>query len=196
MILILNCSPRKKGVTTSILRAIADGISTENQIEWVDVNKLSIKPCSGCLKCRPDKECVLPPDDGHRVGELLKASDLLIVGTPTYWGNITGPLKLLFDRNVPTFEYIDGRKLPKPNLKGKKAIIVIASAAPYPFNLLPSQSRGTVRALKTVLRAGGYKIVKTINIPNANHFDKIKAKMLAKAKTLGQSLSRFSPHNS
>jgi FMN-dependent NADH-azoreductase len=86
--------------------------------------------------------------------------------------------------------------LPKPNLKGKKAIIVVASAAPYPFNLLPSQSRGTVRALKTVLRAGGYEIVKTINIPNANHFDKVKTKLLARAKKIGQSLSRFSTHNS
>jgi NAD(P)H-dependent FMN reductase len=196
MILILNCSPRKKGVTTSVLKAMADGISAENQIEWIDVNKLSIKPCIGCLKCRPDKECVLPPDDAHRIGKLLKTSDLLIVGTPTYWGNITGPLKLLFDRNVPTFEYIEGGKLPRPNLKGKKAIIVIASAGPFPFNLLPSQSGGTVRALKTVLRSGGYKIVRTINIPNANHFDKVKTKLLTKAKTIGESFSRLSTQHS
>lgn len=188
MILILNCSPRKNGVTTSMLKAIANGISEKDQIEWIDVNNLSIRPCIGCLKCRPDKECILPPDDAHRIGELLKASDLLIVASPTYWGNITGPLKLLFDRNVPTFEYIEGGKLPKPNLKGKKAIIVVASAGPYPFNLLPSQSGGTVRALKTVLRAGGYKIVKTINIPNTNRFDKVKTKLLEKAETIGQSL--------
>jgi NAD(P)H-dependent FMN reductase len=188
-ILILNCSPRREGVTTTILRAIADSIAS-TQVKWVNVNDLAIRPCTGCLECRPDKKCTLPYDDAHRVGELIEKSDLLIVGTPTYWGNITGPLKLLFDRNVSTFQYV-GTGLPKPRQKGKKAILVTASSAPFPANLLPCWSGGTLRALRTVLHAGGYRIVKTINVPNASHFDRVKAVVLRKAERIGRGVAVY-----
>lgn len=169
-ILILNSSPRKNGVTTAILNAIAKGISSTHTITWIDVNDLAVKPCLGCLRCRPDKTCILSPDDGHRVRELINQADFLIIGSPTYWGNITGPLKLLFDRNVPVFEYI-GQGLPQPRQKGKRAIIVVSSAAPFPFNLLSTQSRGTIRAIKSVLHGGGYKVQKIINIASSMRFN-------------------------
>ena len=71
MILILNGSPRKKGVTTTILKIIADEArSAGAEVEWVDVNDLSIRPCIGCLQCRPDKKCILPRDDATARGRL------------------------------------------------------------------------------------------------------------------------------
>lgn len=191
MILILNCSPRINGVTSSILRVITDeACSAGAKVEWVDVNALSIRPCTGCLKCRPDKKCVLPRDDGHRIGELFENCSSLVVGTPTYWGNMTGPLKLLFDRNVPTFEYI-GKGFPKPRHKGKKAIIVVSSASPFPFNQLPSQSRGAFRAVKTVLHAAGYDIKKQINVPAVSDPSSIGNRWLSKARKLGRSMGTW-----
>jgi NAD(P)H-dependent FMN reductase len=191
MILMLNCSPRKNGATSSILKIIADEArSAGREVEWVDVNSLSVKPCMGCLKCRPDKKCVLPRDDGHRIGELLENCSGLVVGTPTYWGNMTGPLKLLFDRNVPTFEYI-GKGLPKPRHKGKKAAIVTASASPFPYNLLLSQSRGTLRAVKAVLHAAGYDIRTQINIPAVSDPSNIGNRWLSKARDLGRSMGNW-----
>src|SRR5512135_952449 len=168
MILILNASPRKHGVTSSILRIIADEARAAGaEVEWVDVNSLSIRPCIGCLKCRPDKKCILPKDDAHRIGELIERCSGLVVGTPTYWGNMTGPLKLLFDRNVTALEHyvLYSMRFPKPKQKGKKAAIVTASLAPFPFNQLPSQSRGTLRTVKTMLRAAGFDITEQINVP-------------------------------
>jgi NAD(P)H-dependent FMN reductase len=194
MILILNCSPRKNGATSSILRAITDEArSAGAEVEWVDVNALSIRPCIGCLKCRPDKKCVLPRDDGHRIGELFESCSSLVVGTPTYWGNMTGPLKLLFDRNVPIFEYLasDSRRFPKPRHKGKKAAIVTASAAPFPFNQLPSQSRGALRAVKTVLHAAGFDIRKQINVPVTPDPARIRNHWLSKARKLGRSMGAW-----
>lgn len=168
MILMLNASPRKKGVTTTILNIIADEArSAGAEVEWVDVQSLSIKPCIGCLKCRPDKKCILPRDDGHRMGELLENCSGLVVGTPTYWGNMTGPLKLLFDRNVPAFEYyvLYSNRIPKPMHKGKKAAIVTASLSPFPYNQLPFEGRGALRAVKIVLNAAGFDIREQMNIP-------------------------------
>ncbi len=194
MILMLNCSPRRNGVTSSILKIIADEArSAGGEVEWVDVNALSIKPCIGCLKCRPDKKCILPRDDGHRIGELIESCSGLVVGIPTYWGNMTGPLKLLFDRNVPTLEYcVPYRKrFPKPRHKGKKAAIVTASLAPFPFNQLPSQSRGALRAVKTVLHAAGFDIRKKINVPLTPDPAQIGNRWLSKARKLGRSMGAW-----
>jgi NAD(P)H-dependent FMN reductase len=194
MILILNGSPRKKGVTTTILKIIADEArSAGAEVEWVDVNDLSIRPCIGCLKCRPDKKCILPRDDAHRIGELIEGCSGLVVGTPTYWGNMTGPLKLLFDRNVTTLEHyvLYTMRFPKPKHKGKKAAIVTASLAPFPFNQLPSQSRGTLRAVKTVLRAAGFDIAEQINVPLTRDPAHIGNRWLSKARKLGRSMGTW-----
>ena len=183
-------------MTTTILKIIADEARTAGaEVEWVDVNDLSIRPCIGCLKCRPDKKCILPRDDAHRIGELIEHCSGLVVGTPTYWGNMTGPLKLLFDRNVPTLEhyvlYTYTMRFPKPKHKGKKAAIVTASLAPFPFNQLPSQSRGTLRTVKTVLRAAGFVITEQINVPLTPDPAHIGIRWLSRARKLGRSMGTW-----
>lgn len=190
-VLILNVSPRKNGVTSALLKEIECNIASEHSVETVIIYKLNMKPCFGCLKCRPDKKCVLPEDDAHALAEKIKESDLLIVGSPVYWGNIPGPLKIFFDRNVTLFEYVEAKpmnKRPTPQLKGKKAILIISSASFYPYNLLISQSRGTIRALKTVLKSGGIRIDSVLNIPDFYNFAKKKQKYLQKARNIGISI--------
>lgn len=194
MVLLLNGSPRKKGVTTTILKIIAEEArSAGAEVEWVDVNDLSMRPCIGCLKCRPDKKCILPRDDAHRIGELIEACSGLVVGTPTYWGNMTGPLKLLFDRNVTTLEdyVLYTMRFPNPKHKGKKAVIVTASLAPFPFNQLPSQARGALRAVKTVLRAAGFDITGQINVPLTRDPSHIGNRWLSKARRLGRAMGSW-----
>ena len=102
-VLILHASPRRKGVTSTLLSEIEAAIAHAHEIETIhDVN---IKPCIGCMKCRPDKSCVLPQDDAHALAEKVRWADFIIIGCPVYWGNMPGTLKLFFDRNVPLFEY-------------------------------------------------------------------------------------------
>ncbi len=189
-VLFINGSPRKRGVTATILSVIRDNISPDHTIEWFDVYNLKIKPCYGCFKCRPNKKCVLPYDDAHLLSEKIKQADILIIGSPTYWGNIPGPLKTLFDRNVTTFEYVEAKsmKKPIPQLKGKKAIIVISSASPFPYNQMLSQSRGTIMALKTILKSGGIKILKILNVSSSYDFSNNEDKWIRKAKKIGESL--------
>jgi len=194
MILFLNSSPRKKGVTTSILKIIADKArSAGAEVEWVDVHDLSIRPCIGYLKCRPDKKCILPRDDAHHVGELLANCSGLVVGTPTYWGNMPGPLKILFDRNVPVLEYYElyTWRFPRPRHKGKPAAIVTASLSPFPFNYLPSQGNGSLRAVKIVLNAAGFDIRGQINVPITRDLGHIGERWLAKARKLGKEIGSW-----
>jgi len=186
-ILVLNGGPRRNGTTTTVLKELADAVGKNHEVQWVDVYGLEMKPCMGCLRCRPDGVCVLPEDGAHAVGKMIDDADALVVGSPTYWGNMTGPLKILFDRSVPRIEYIGGG-LPKPNHKGKPGIIVTSSAAPLPFNLISSQSGGTVRSIKTVMKGGGYNITGVINVPNMARRTEIPEKYLKRARRLGERL--------
>jgi NAD(P)H-dependent FMN reductase len=177
-ILILNGSPRRKGVTSTLLAELEAALVGKHDVETVRVHDLSMRPCIGCLKCRPDKTCILPHDDAHSVAEAVKNADVLVIGAPVYWGNMPGPLKIFFDRNVPLFEYCEAksiRYIPKPRLKGKAAVLIVCAGCPFPYSLLPSQCRGTIRSLKTILKAGGIKIISVLQVPDAFIFDK-KAK--------------------
>ena len=182
-VLVLNASPRKDGSTVGILKQIVEGINKEDQIEWIDVSELSIKPCAGCLGCRPNKVCVLPKDDAQIIGSKINEADLLIVGTPVYWSNMAGTLKNLFDRNVTTFEDFSTGSFPKPCQEGKKAVIVAASAAPWPFN-----GKGAVNSVKTILQAGGYRITGIINYGGSALGKELPQKIAQKARKIGNSL--------
>lgn len=57
-------------------------------------------PAPGCMKCRSLGRCILPGDDAHRAAEAIRGADALIVGSPCYWGNMSGALKVLLDRMV------------------------------------------------------------------------------------------------
>jgi FMN-dependent NADH-azoreductase len=102
-----------------------------------------------------------------------------------------GTLKIFFDRNVPLFEYCEAkaiRYIPRPKLKGKKAILIISGGSPFPYNLLPSQSRGTIRSLKTIFKAGGVKIVSVLNAPDSYNFERKREHYLRKVARMVRSI--------
>jgi putative NADPH-quinone reductase len=184
-ILFIHASPRKTGTTSTILAAIEAEVATRHEIESVHVSRLRIKPCTGCMKCRPDLSCILPQDDAHLLAARFQWADFIVIGCPVYWGNMPGSLKLFFDRNVPLFEYAENRAIryiPKPRLRGKKAAIVVSSIGPFPFNLLPSQSGGTLRALRTIFKAAGMKVEWVINIADSCNFERKKERYLRQAR--------------
>ena len=140
------------------------------------------------MACREKDTCILPEDDAHIVGKKIQDADGLVIGTPTHWGNMCAPLKLLFDRNVPIFMGESPKGIPIPRQKGKRAVIVTACTTPWPFNFILPESRGAIRAVREVLHYGGYKIVGTISKPGSKKNKEISPSMMAKAKCLGVKL--------
>ena len=186
-VLIIHASPRRKGITSTLLSEIEAAIAPTHKIETVRIHDLKIKPCIGCMKCRPDKTCILPRDDAHELAEKVRWADFIIIGCPVYWGNMPGTLKLFFDRNVPLFEYAEARAIryiPKPQLRGKRAALVVSSVGLFPYNLLRSQSGGTIGSLRTILKAAGIRIEWVINVPDSYNFEKKKERYLKKARRL------------
>jgi multimeric flavodoxin WrbA len=98
-------SPRKGGHTEILMR---EALKAAEEIGDVETEMLhlagkKINPCLGCsdekgnLVCRTDR-CVFDDDMTKTIyGKLLEA-DGFIVGTPSYYGNVTAQLKALFDR--------------------------------------------------------------------------------------------------
>lgn len=168
-ILVLNGSPRKNGNVVKALKAETEKIQQKHancQIIWKDISDLNFDFCKGCMACRSKMNCILPADDAHKIAEEIKNCDMLIAGTPVYWGNMNGKLKALFDRLVYVLMKESKRGIPLPLHRGKKAVIVTSCTTPFPFNYLCGQSGGAVRAVKEVLKSSGFKIIKTKNIFN------------------------------
>lgn len=160
---VLNGSAKQTGATGAVLTWITEELSEYIDLKWINTFDLSVRPCIGCMQCRPDKGCALPKDDGHLIGELLKEADLLIVGSPSYWSGMPSPLKVLFDRNVSVLEYcLD--KAPVPNMAGKKAIGVITCASPEPRSLDDDQLPLLEKSVAGILRNSGYEIVDILKI--------------------------------
>ena len=62
-ILILNGSPRKKGLISQMLDIMREEtIQRGDEVQTVYTNDLSIKPCIGCMACRSKEKCMLGED--------------------------------------------------------------------------------------------------------------------------------------
>lgn len=160
-VVILNASPRPSGI---IARACAVATETARkagaETTTAELYRMKYAPCTGCMRCRTTEHCSLPHDAAHDLGEAIREADLLIIGTPTYWGGMAARLKQLFERLVPLFMGLSRHGLPQPRLKGHRALVIAACTTPWPFNILFGQSRGAVREVRKVLGAGGMKIAR------------------------------------
>lgn len=169
--LILNASPKAKGTVSRQLQAIADELQSKGHaVTSLDIRSLRISPCMGCMHCRTANKCQLKEDDAAIVLDRLREAQALIVGTPCYWGNLPGPLKVLLDRLAYGLIYTPRNpyRLPAGRMGGRRALVFVASTAPWPFHLLPHQARGTASALRHILRSAGIRPVKTLYRPGTS----------------------------
>lgn len=186
--IILNASPRKKGNISSMISIIADEIKDKSSFEIIDVNKLSVKPCTGCMKCRSMNICILPEDEGHRIGEKISSADNIIVASPVYWGNMPGTLKILFDRNVYRFMGESPKGIPVPKMKGKTGYIVTACTTPFPINVIFKQSSGLINAVNEIFKYSGIKLKKTVTLGGTKKTDSIPSGTIKKLQKIGKIL--------
>ncbi len=98
-----NCSPRKNGNTSRMINVVLgelekEGISTE----LVQVGKKKIRGCIACYKCREKKDSSCHAGkEGDILNDCLEKmieADGIIIGSPTYFSNISTEAKALIDR--------------------------------------------------------------------------------------------------
>ena len=82
-VLIINGSPRKKGLISQMLGIMREEAEKGgDKVQTVYTNNLSIKPCIGCMTCRTKCKCVLGEDDSQRVLKMIQDADAVIMGAP------------------------------------------------------------------------------------------------------------------
>ena len=102
-------SPRATGSTARIIEKIVEGIQSvePSTVSTYVLDKLNIGYCQGCRECSRLGRCVQDDDMGPLIADLLSAN-LVIIGSPSYWGDITGQLKVFIDRCLPLCEVSEG----------------------------------------------------------------------------------------
>ena len=161
-ILIINGSPRKKGLISQMLDIMRQEAEQRgDEVQVVYTNDLTVKPCTGCMACRTKLKCSMAEDGSQRVLRMMQDSDAVIMGAPCYWGNIPGQMKLLFDRMVYGMMR-DTPRFPEPLMKGKKCVLLSTCTTPWPWNIWFKQSRGAIRAMREICHYSGFKVVTTI----------------------------------
>ena len=99
--IMINGSARKDGNTVLMLQYVADelngaGIETE-------LTHLAGKPVRGCLACyqcfkKKDRRCSNDQDVINSVIEKMIEADAMVLGSPTYFSNVSAEMKALIDR--------------------------------------------------------------------------------------------------
>lgn len=99
-ILIINGSPRSNGATGSVLQEIKDYLEKKENmdIHYHDLGELDIQFCKGCMSCYKNGACVIENDGLEAISQKIDSSDALVIGSPTYVGDISGQLKTFIDR--------------------------------------------------------------------------------------------------
>jgi multimeric flavodoxin WrbA len=97
-----NGSPRKDGNTALLIRKVFEPLEAAGiETELVQVGGTLIHGCTACYWCfdhPAERRCVL---DGDPVNEWINkmiASDAIILGSPTYFADLTPEMKALIDR--------------------------------------------------------------------------------------------------
>ncbi|MHA1299380.1 MAG: flavodoxin family protein [Candidatus Helarchaeota archaeon] len=101
-VLAINGSPHKQGNTYQLIQMVFDAIKEENpeiETEVIQISDKTINPCKVCLKCTKTRnnKCSQDDDLNEIIAKMVEA-DAIIIGTPTYFCNVSGPIKCLIDR--------------------------------------------------------------------------------------------------
>ena len=98
----ISSSPRKDGNTDTLIRRCLDGLAARGiEGEFVTLRNKTIRPCTACGTCakKKDRTCATKNDDFHPVFEAMQQADIIVVGSPVYFGSATPELMALLDRS-------------------------------------------------------------------------------------------------
>ena len=96
-----NGSPRPDGNTAALLSKVCEVLQREGiETELVQLGSKAVQGCVACYQCFDKKngQCARPDDMIGQCIEKIKASDGILLGSPTYFADITPQMKALIDR--------------------------------------------------------------------------------------------------
>ena len=171
-VIIINGSPRTKGVTAIALHMIENNLRRNGiEVEYFDLSRINMSHCLGCCSCYKTGHCCMS-DDAEMLSQKIAKADGIVLGSPTYASNVSGLMKDYIDRGHFVIEQL---------LHGK-----------YCVNVVTGENYGNKDALKVlnnlVLYSGGKKCYSfAMNVP-FNNTEAVREKLTTKCNKASQKL--------
>jgi multimeric flavodoxin WrbA len=174
---------KRKGNVSRLCSAILDGAKAAgNECEMINLFDYKINYCIGCRTCSKDgKGKCFQNDDFETIVSKIIVSDVIILGSPIYWGNISAIMKNFLDRHM-SVEYLypkgdEYAKLPflkkiqvlidetkkikiRSGMENKQYIIVTAMTGTTIFKFLNTQYLLFLRCIKQYVNGMHGKVIK------------------------------------
>ncbi len=100
-VIAFNASARKDGNTAILIKEVLKELEKEKiETEFIQLSGQKIRGCIACMKCfqNKDKSCANKNDIANKCIEKMLAADGIILGSPTYFANVSTEMKALIDR--------------------------------------------------------------------------------------------------
>jgi multimeric flavodoxin WrbA len=157
-IVIFNGSPRMDGNTATLLNLIAKGARDNGaEVRFYTLFKMKFMACQSCFACRTRDDCAIN-DELHEALQKVKTADAVVIGSPIYMMQMTGPVKNMYDRFFPLTD-----TQYRPRFGTKKMVAVYTQGMEDP-RLFESYFEYTAAMFPWF----GFELVETILCTNAN----------------------------
>ncbi len=99
-VLAINGSPNRDGNTNELISIVLNILKNHGiETEVIQMRDKTVKGCIACFGCaKKTGRCTVEDDDFNDVYEKIIEGDGIIMGSPTYFTNVTAELKAVIDR--------------------------------------------------------------------------------------------------
>ncbi len=124
----VNGSPRRQWNTAQLLEKICEGAAACGaETELVHLRDLTCRGCISCFHCKDPNgksygRCILK-DDLTTLLDSLHTADVVVLGSPIYWGAESSLMRMLMERFF--FQYLRYSKIKPPLSPRKKATALV-----------------------------------------------------------------------
>lgn len=131
-------SARRGGNTETLMKEALRGAGSDAEV--IDLAELNYVGCQGCKGCRQaDSDGCIFQDDMQRLYALMKEADALVLGSPVYYGEVTGQMKSFMDRWYALRDKDRNLRL----APGKRALFILVQGAEEEGRYEPAVKRLT-----------------------------------------------------
>lgn len=187
-ILAINGSGRGRGNTSELLETIGSAMPINVDYDLIHLRDYDFGGCIGCEGCATSNQCVIK-DDMQKLYPLIEASDAIVLGSPTYFYNISAKMKAFIER-MYVYEVFDPEDrsvwVSATEASGLKYATVVAVCEQE-----DARDMGfTAEAMSMPLEALGYRVVGTEKVLRlfGKHEAKKNTEALAQMKKAGTKL--------
>jgi multimeric flavodoxin WrbA len=95
-------SPRIGGNTEQMIRRVFGILEKEGiETELIQIGGKNLHGCNACMKCFENKDslCAVTSDELNDIFGKISEADAIILGSPTYFADVTSEMKAFIDRS-------------------------------------------------------------------------------------------------